>query len=345
MNIGQAKAVARQWVFEQGCLLDGYQGAFFHGSVNWMSDDATLPQGSDFDAMIVLEDTDLPTKIGKFTYQHVLLEISYISADQLQIPEQVLGQCALAGSFSVPSIIDDPTGHLTQLQVAVARDYARREWVNRRCEQAQDKVVSGLNSITDWESFYDQVNGWLFSTGVTTHILLVAGLRNPTVRRRYVAVRDLLKAHDRLDFHDRLLGLLGCENMGVTQVRKHLKSMTAAFDAAKDIDTPYFFASDISEVSRPIAIDGTEAMIDTGHHRDAVFWILATFNRSLIILEHDRQESAIAELMPDYQRLLANLGITGLSDVLQKAEQTRNLLPEIWEVAESIINVHPEITD
>jgi hypothetical protein len=57
------------------------------------------------------------------------------------------------------------------------------------------------------------VTAWLFATGVTTHVLLVAGLKNPTVRQRYVATRELLADYGRVDFYETLLELLGCAQM------------------------------------------------------------------------------------------------------------------------------------
>ncbi len=47
MRVQQAKDIARQWVQEKGAELPGFAGAFFHGSINWLADDADLPASSD----------------------------------------------------------------------------------------------------------------------------------------------------------------------------------------------------------------------------------------------------------------------------------------------------------
>src|SRR5262249_46210771 len=159
---------------------------------------------SDLDLWVVLADPNPPDKLGKFVYRDVLLEASYISRDQLQSPELVLGDYHMAGSFRVPSIIADPSGQLTTLQAAVSKDYPKRQWVHKRCEHARNRVLRNLESLNDSQPFHDQVTSWLFATGVTTHVLLVAGLRNPTVRRRYIAVRELLADYRRLDFYEHL---------------------------------------------------------------------------------------------------------------------------------------------
>ena len=179
MLVKDAKAVARQWVLEEAGRIPGFWGAFYHGSTNWLPDDAALPATSDVDVMVVLDDPNPPHKPGKFIYRDVLLEVSYLPRDQLQSAELILSQSHLAGSFRTASIIADPSGQLTKLQERVARDYAKRRWVTKRCEHARDKILGNLRGLDEAAPFHDQVTGWLFAAGVTTHVLLVAGLRNP----------------------------------------------------------------------------------------------------------------------------------------------------------------------
>src|SRR4051794_4562910 len=188
--VKHAREVARQWVDEQGSGTPGFAGAFFHGSINWLAEDAVLPVTSDLDVMLVVEDSALTVKPGKFVYQGVLLEVSLLPAERLHSPQDVLGTYNLAGSFHVSSIILDPSGNLTALQAAVSRDYARRRWVRRRCLDAQDKILRGF--VRDpADPWHEQIVSWLFPAGITAHVLLVAGLKNPTVRQRYLAAREM----------------------------------------------------------------------------------------------------------------------------------------------------------
>ena len=346
MNVKHAKEVARQWVIEEAEKMPGFYGAFYHGSTNWLPDDAALPATSDVDVMVVLSRSDLPDKPGKFLYRDVLLEVSYLSSDEIQFPDRILSQSHLAGSFRTPSIISDPSGQLASVQAAVSKDYAKRPWVRRRCEHARDKVLRHLQSLNESAPFHDQVTAWLFATGVTTHVLLVAGLKNPTVRRRYVATRALLAEYDRLDFHETLLGMLGCAHLSRARVEQHLAPLTAVFDTAKDtVKTPFLFASDISDVARPLAIDGSREMIEYGHHREAVFWMAATFSRCQKVLYHDAPREMRDRFSHDYRRLLGDLGITSFTDLAQRGEQLKRLLPQVCEVANSILVVNPEIED
>jgi hypothetical protein len=344
--VAQAKAVARRWVSEEAAHLPGFRGAFFHGSINWLADDAALPASSDLDVMIVHADPDPPHKPGKFVDRGLLLEVSYLSEARLGSPEQILGQYQLAGSFHTASVIADPLGRLTELQTAVARDYARRRWVERRCDDARNNVLTFLRSFDESAPFHDRVTSWLFATGVLTHVLLVAGLRNPTVRTRYLAARELLADYGRLDFYEPLLELLGCARLSRTQVEVHLAALAETFDAAKTvIATPFFFAADIGDAGRPVAIDGSRELIARGFHREAVFWIVATSARCQKVLAHDAPPAMQARYEPGIRHLLRDLGITSSTDLQKRCERVAAFLPSVWEMAQAIMAANPGIED
>ena len=352
MIVKEAKDVARQWVIEEASKAPGFAGAFYHGSMNWLPDEVPLPVTSDVDVMVVfVEDARQgadppPLKLGKFSYREVILEVSYLSSDQLQSPELILGQSHLAGSFRRPGIILDPSGQLTKLQAAVSKDYAKRRWVYQRCQHARDKVLRNLQQLNASTPFHDQVAPWLFATGVTTHILLAAGLKNPTVRRRYVATRELLTEYGRLDFYETLLELLGCARMSRMRVEDHLAALTEVFDAAKGVlKTPFFFASDLSDMARPIAIDGSRELIERGYHREAIFWMVATYSRCQKVLYYDGPAEMQDRFSPGYRQLLAELGITSFADLQQRSQQVKGFLPHVWAVAEAIMAANSGIED
>lgn len=344
MRVRQAIDVARRWVLEEARAMPGFVGAFSHGSVNWLPDEAILPPTSDLDILIVLADADSSGKTGKLVYRDVMLEVSYLPHDQMRSPDLVLRDYHLAGSFRMASILADPSGQLARLQAAVARDYARRPWVKARCEHARAHVLRHLRSLSQPAPLHDQVIGWLFAAGVTTHVLLVAGLQNPTVRRRYVAARELLADYGHGDFCPSLLELLGCAGMGRAQVEQHLAALAEVFDAAKAvIKTPFSFASDISDRARPIAIDGSRELIERGDHREAVFWMAVTYSRCQKVLYHDAPVELQGRFCPGYRRLLGDLGVTSPAALQQRGAQVRAFLPRVQAVAEAILAANPGI--
>src|SRR5690606_27048764 len=133
----------------------------------------------------------------------------YLSHADVRSAEDVLGHYHLAASLAQPSMIADPTGHLTRLQTQVAQGYAQRRWVKQRCRQAYTRVEERIQAVRMPAPLHDQAMAWLFAAGGMPHVLLVAGLENPTVRRRYVAVRALLAKYAALDYQTALLDLLG----------------------------------------------------------------------------------------------------------------------------------------
>jgi hypothetical protein len=345
LNVEHVKMAAARWVSGVAASWPGFEGGFLHGSITWLPDDDTLPATSDVDLIVVLSGDQLPRNPGKFKYDGALLDASILPADQVRSAEQILGVSHLAGSLRGASILVDPTGHLSEVHKVVARNFAKREWVIRRCEHAESKVLRFLGGMSPDAPLHDNVMSWLFGTGCTTHVLLVAGLRNPTVRSRYVAVHDLLDEYGRLDVHEELLELLGAANLTPAQVEHHFAAMIEAFDAAKQvIKTPIFYASDISDVARSIAIDGTREMIDRGYHREAMFWIAATQTRCQTIFATDASAEIQARFEPGYRAMLADLGIAGYEDLVRGAESVRSCLPRLWTTAAAIMDAMPAVT-
>lgn len=284
MRVDAARASAQQWVSQQALREPSLQGAYLAGSASWLPDGALLPPTSDLDINLILRG---PTRLprGKLRAAGVLLDLSHLAAQQLRSPEFVLAHYHLAGGLRNASVIFDRSGQLTELQAAVARDFTRRRWVLRRCAHARERVVEQIAALSERDPFPHQVLGWIFPTGVLAQILLVAGLRNPTVRRRYVASRALLAEYGQLELQEQLLAALGCAEMRPTRIERHIDALAAVFDAAAAaMRTPFPFASAISAAARPIAIDGSRELVARGMPREAVFWIAVTYSRCQQIL-------------------------------------------------------------
>jgi hypothetical protein len=344
MRVESAITAATEWVIQHAIKEEGFQGAYFSGSTIGMPRDAELSPSSDVDIVIVTNAEEPPLKLGKFFYQGVLLEVTYLSWNQLSSAEEVLTSYHLAGSFRVNTIIADPTGRLRSLQSKVSRHFADKQWVRCRCENVMKKIENGLRSIDTSVPYYDLVTSWLFPTGITTHVILVAALRNPTVRRRYAAAREVLTEYGQSDFYQELIELLGCGHMTPQRVEEHLDQLAITFDTAADVaKTPFFFSTDITIQARPIAIDGSRELIRCGLHREAVFWIAATFARCHKILASDAPSEIQRALIPAFENLVADLGITSNQDFIDRAENALRFLPRLWEITEEILLKNPSI--
>ncbi|MBB6734575.1 hypothetical protein [Cohnella zeiphila] len=341
MRVGDARKAAAAWVAEHEGRVEGFEGAYISGSTVGMPDDAMLAPASDVDIVVVLSGPEPPVRLGKFRYRDALLEVTYLSWSQLSSPEKVLSSYYLAGGFRTDTILADPSGRLRELQAEVSPHFAEPAWVRRRLENVRQRIEDGLRSLDPSAPWHGQVMGWLFPTGVTAHLPLVAALRNPTVRLRYVAAKDVLREYGREDLYPELLGRLGCADLSPQRVEAHVDGLARTFDAAAAAaKTPFFFSSDITAAARPIAIDGSRELIRAGLHREAMFWIVATFARCHYLLAADAPELE-ASLAPAFRAAVADLGIASSGDMARRAQDTLSFLPKLWSAAEEIAAANP----
>jgi len=371
VKVKDAKRLAHDWILENLAALPGFEAAFYHGSINWLHDNDPFPTASDLDIIVVTghRQPDLPNhhhqpdiRTGKFQVGPLVLEVSPMPIDAFRTAEQILGTFYLAGSFKNPGIIADRSGHLTRLQHQVAQEYAAPYWVRRRCGDAQEKSQQYLDHSDGRPSredqpgrdspgptgeqtdqpglppLHDQVTSWLFARGLMAHMLLIAGLKNPTVRKRYVEVKQLLSAHHSLEFYERLLQMTRFAHLTPAGVESHVATLAEVFDtAAAVIRTPYRYASDISKTARPLTIDGSYELIHAGHHREAMFWIVATHCRCQHILSQDAPPDIQHLYSEKFRQLLHELGIASFEDRQKSNGEARAFLSEVREKAERII--------
>jgi hypothetical protein len=340
MLVGEARAAAKEWVSASAARMPGFRGAFFSGSTAALSPDSILPSFSDVDVVVVLASSNGPPKLGKFRYEDALLDVSYLPWNQLAHLDQVAGAYQLAPSFSSNTVIADPTGHLDRLCRAISAGFAHPEAVRRRYEGAITKLESGLAAIDSTAVWHDQVTAWMFPTSITTHVVLVAALRNPTVRLRYLAAREVLYGHDKHALYETLLELLGCVDCDRPSVQGHLDELSDVFDQAVAVaKNPFFFSGDITPDGRPVAIDGSQLLIDDGDHREAVFWLMATYARCQKILNADASPSLRhAGSVSFCSAVRELLGVHDIAELFRRRDALRKLLPVLSDAAASITN-------
>ncbi len=343
MKAGLARDTAEEWVMRHGSKTEGFLGAYFAGSAAGMDAKAELPEFSDIDIMLVISSDEAPTKLGKFLYNGVMLEVTYIPWNQMASAEKVLVSHHLANSLCMDTIITDPTGCIHKLQLEVSQHFPEIVWVRRRCRNVLNGIEESLKRYNTSVPYHEQVTSWLFPTGITTHVLLLAALCNPTVRKRYLAVRKVLLEYGHMEVYQKLLALLGCTGLTPQRVEEHLKALAKTFDAAAAVaKTPFPFSTDITAAARPIVIDGSHELIRSGYHQEAIFWIAATFARCHKIFEADAPLKQ-QEYIPAFFNLMSDLGLVTAADFKGRAEEVIRFLPDLWEVTEDILSRNPEI--
>ena len=325
MNLAECRELARLFMFEEVARLPGFCAAYTAGSTNWMPDDAVLPAGSDIDIMVTTADGNSAGTRRKFVRDGALFEVSYLPHDLFASPEQVLRDYHLAPSLRTAKIVFDPEGRLDRARDMLRREYDAPRSIRARTEAAREKVLKTLGTPND------PIMSCLFGAGITTHMLLVAGLRNPTVRGRYLAVRELLTDHGFGEFHETLLELLGSRRISAHRAALHAGALGEVFDAACDcMPRPVAFAADIQECARPAAIDASFEMIARGDHREAMFWIAVTWARCITVLATNRFQDG-------FRAVLSDLGLDSDAAIQQRRIEIEKTLPRIGEIAEQII--------
>jgi hypothetical protein len=300
--VEEARSVAAQWVaaYASGCA------AFLTGSSTVLPLDGPLPAASDVDVVVVV-DGPAPPKLGKVLWRGVLLDVSFVSAHDIATPASV--SFHLAPSFASGQFIADPTGHLGRLRDAIAPGFASPEAVRARCASVAATISRRLAAIDPAAPWPSLVTAWLFPTSLTAVVPMVAALRTPTVRLRYLAARELLPPST----YERLLELLGCGGVDREVVAGHLERLADVFDRA----TP---SAEIGPAARPVAIGGSCELVERGDHREAVFWILATWARC---------EAAGG---PGFQAMTADLtGLAGPVALLERRDAVLAFLPSLLE--------------
>jgi hypothetical protein len=332
INAGTGRELARLCMEEEAARVSGFCAAYTAGSMNWLTDDAELPAGSDIDVMVVVAGGDLGGTRRKFVRDGVLLEVSYLNQDLFESPERVLRDYHLAPSLHTAKVVLDPESRLDSVRELLRRDYRKPQWIRARCEAAQEKALQTLGSAND------PVMSCLFGAGITTHVLLAAGLRNPTVRGRYVAVRELLAEYGFGEFYETLLGLLGSQQISGERTAMHAAALGEVFDAAcASPRTSFPFAADIQECARPAAIDASMDMIGRGDHREAMFWIGVTWRRCMTVLSTDAPERVSPRFLENSHEVLRDLGLSSDARLHQRRLEIERTLPRVFGFAERIL--------
>ena len=333
MLIKDARTTAADWVRQSGAAA-----AFLTGSTLGRADAAELPSDSDLD-VVVVSDGPAPSKIGKLVHRGVRLDVSHLAADVLADAESVARTHYLAPSFATPRAILVDDGRLRALVDHIGPHFAEPEMIMARCSDVITRMEAGLAGVGTADSWAEQLQDWIFPISLPTQVLLVAGLRPPTVRLRYLRVRDLLQERERVATYEELLDLLGCRTVDAAVVRHHLAALDRAFTAAARCPpTGFAFGSDITGSMRDATVGATIRLVDAGHPREAVFWLMVTLVRCQLILDRvgepttrDHCAAALRSAAGDV------LGVLAPQDLRRRADRLRAWTGTLRAEAERVI--------
>lgn len=269
-----------------------------------------------------------------------------MSIKNLKKPEQVLGDYTIACHLSVNSIISDPTRHLTSLQKSAAEGYKKREWVRKRCEKAEKDGLKYIDRMANADTLCYQVLYFSASILVIAQIPVLAYVRDPTMRKCLVLLKELLEAEGDTSIYESLLTILGSKNMKQVDIESYFEESIDAYDRAVEIfRTPFWGSWNVDADVRPLFVDGAMELIKDGHYKEAFWWILLYRLESQIAFENDGLEEETQKYMEQFEKMLADLGLISQKDFQRRAERLRAVLKEAMEFSEKSIETNPDIKD
>ena len=141
-----------------------------------------------------------------------------------------------------------------------------------------------------------------------------------------------------------LLGLINCAEVTPDVAARHLEALTLIYDHCSSIvHTTSRWKSDVSTDARTISIDGTRDLIDTGFHRESMFWIVATFTRCLSVIAASDDSSSFPAANQAFLELMGDLGISTSAEIGRKKDEVIAALPEIRKVADRILERNQDV--
>ncbi len=340
MRIAEARELALAWVLDRPAWPAPLVGAFLTGSTVGADPAAALAATSDVDVTVVL-DGPAPAGPGKLVHRGALLEVTHLPWSALADADVVARTFYLAPAFAAPApgtvdpVLLDSHGRLQTLRQAVAPVFARPDVVRARWSSVLARMTATPPPARSWA---EAVTGWLFPTSLSTGVVLVAALANPTVRLRYLRARQTLAACGLAERYPLLLAQLGCSEVSPALVRTHLAAMAAAFDdVAAAPPTRAAFAADLTPAGRSVAVDGTQDLLASGDHREAVFWLVATFARCVAALDASAAPAAGRQRDAFAAAADALLGLREPGDLVRRRAVLLEGLPSLVATADEVL--------
>ena len=303
---------AREWIERQASSTPGFRGAHLKGSL--LTTPAHNPWQShrDVDVNIVLEDAPRSHRFTETVYKGLLIDCTWIDEAFYASAERVLENVALAPNLALPGVVlADPTGRLGELAERVAAQYGDERWVRARCLRCRKTAAASLAALEEGSSLDAATALWKLVERLGAQLAMVH-LRAPTHRRCLVVVGELLRGRGHGDLHEAMLDLAGFSKVTTEQARRLVDELEALFDRAGarlDEGATLPPSSRFRPQARNYVLTGSRSMIDSGHPREAMHWIVAQLSLVLGALLHLETGPEHTELRARLLEIVAGQGL------------------------------------
>ena len=306
--------IASRWITASNLP---YSAALISGSAAQASPKAPYDPASDVDCYLVVDGDPPDGKIGKATVDGVLLDVSWLPWQQLESTET---NAVFASLIQFGRLVRDSDGRLVDLKERIDAGFESPDAIAARLEDMRGRI----RSIAQWGTQAqlpqpEQVMNWIFPATLATHIPLIKACAPLTVRKRFVAAKRVMGAHE----YEQMLALFGFDSVTAEQAQSWLDDTATLFEHTGPLatDSDRFWASDIQEGARAISIGGSQKLIDEGFHREALYWIVATRARCLTVMHDVGADTTF--YMPAFEDMTNTLGVATEE---QRAIRSANIL-------------------
>ena len=339
----------KEWVRIQAEQFPGFLGAHLMGGITPMALSDPFPTYRDVDLHIILQDdSDIPGENAEVLYKGLMIEAGFRQQKDYRTPEVVLADPVIASHMAVPSILSDPTGFLTQLHKVVSREYARRKWVQARCEAEKREALGKLETISHIPD-PDSVTAYELLGYTSTYVAAVfslASLKAITGRRSYIQMRHILERLGRADLYERLCKVVGIRQVSRAEAKRYLQDAAEAFDLAVKVKrSPHPFGHKMYAHLRPYLVGGSQEMIDEGYYLEAMGWTMAFYGNSMQIIQTDAPSQLTSKMQAKFDECMSQFVLDQAVPWKTRLEEAKATFCEAFLLADEIIACNPAIFD
>ena len=343
LRTAKAVEIAGDWVARYAAEHPEFLAAHLMGGITSMSPDDEFPYDADLDLMLVVDSPITTEDPLDELYRGVAIEAGLRGKDEYESAEKVLANPAIADHIAAGAILSDPTGLLSAVQPAVAREFSRQRWVRERCAEEKRRFEMGIAGVAGSREPMEALILTTLAIHNLASVLAVAQLVPPTHRKSLLQLRRQLDALDRLDLFEEVLEVSGVATLTVAQVQSHADRTAQAFDRAIQVHrtrVPLDFK--LQPHLRPYLVDGFQSLIDTGHHREAMPWIAigASMCCSVLLVDApDTERPRYAALAGD---LVNDMGFANGANRSQRLRHTDQVKESMYALADEIVANRPD---
>jgi hypothetical protein len=135
-----------------------------------------------------------------------------------------------------------------------------------------------------------------------------------------------------LNLHQAILQVWGCAHFERGNVERCLEECINAFNKAVQVLRAPFYG--IHRDVYPYLVEGSREMIDAGHHREAMFWIMLMHSLSNRAIQRDASEEEKRSSQAGLEQALNRLGLGTADERRSRLELVQSVKEEVFNLAD-----------